>query len=313
MSDEHKKRDVSPSYSALTEGELLTLNLEQESLTKGAQEALATELCRRGLGEADISAFQRDEERARTRQSRWHRVQRMRLRKLFFVLLVWPGVLFIPIALGFALAFALDPVLHNWLGLSQHQTNLYEEIAAIAVVVLWFATVAALIMSERSDATIRRWMRGNARKPRSQEEKHRAHQTICPACNLASALFLLLYSLYVSLLSFRDVEGWRFLRGQPSHGGGRYVEMAVGIFVIVFCLYLLARAPCLREKLWLAFATADFLLNLPRDLLRTMHGRESGLIKGISLVLCVAATIIALSFVKSAWQEPAARNSDRQV
>ena len=313
MSDEREETNVPPSYSTLTERELLALTLEQQSLAEGAQEALAAELRRRGLGETEIAAFQQDAERTMTRRTRWRKAQRMRLRELFSVLLFWPGMLLIPFGMAVALVFVLDPVLRDVLGLSQHQTNLCEGIVAIGVVVLCFVAVAAFILSERADAPIRRWIPGTGRKPKSEQEKLRAHLRICPARNVGNALLLFLCSLYLLFLSVSDVEGWHFLREQSSPVGWTYTNTAGAIFLIVYFSYLLVRAPCFREKLWLAFVTTDLLLDLPKHVLRSLSERELGLSRDISLVLWAAATLIALSFVKSAWEGPPARNLDRQV
>lgn len=312
MSDEHKKGDTPPSYSDLTDGELLTLTLEQQSFAERTHEALVTELRRRGLGETDIAAFRKDEGRVRARQSRWRKTQRMRLRETFSVLLVWPGMLFIPFGLAVALVFVLDLVLRDVLGLSQHQTNLCEEIAAIGVVVLCSVTVAALIVSERGGSPFRRWLRGT-QEPRSEEEKRRAHLRICPAQNLGNALLLFLFSLYLLFLNVGDVVGWRFFWRQPSPGGWPYVNTVSSIFVVVFCLYLLVKAPCFREKLWLTFVTVNLLLDLPRHLLHNLTARELSLSSNASLILWAAATIVALSFVKSAWQGPETRKPYRQL
>jgi hypothetical protein len=312
MSDKPKSIDLSASYSALTEGELLALATEQGSLTETAKKALAAELRRRGLDETDIAAFQRDAERGQSRRARWHRKQWMHLRELLSVMVVWPGTLLIPLGLAAALVFMLDTVLRNVLGLSLQQANFCEEIAAVGVVVVWFVIVAVFILSDRSNALIRRWIPGSDRKPKTEEEKLRAHQRICPARNVGIALFLLLFSLYVLLLSVRDVEGWSFLREQSPQVGWPYTDVAGGIFLIFFFSYFLAKAPCLREKLWLAFATANFLLRLPKHLLHTLNGHELRLGNIISMVLWAAASIVALSIVKSAWQEPATRDSSNQ-
>lgn len=313
MNDERQKVKAQLPYSDLTDGELLGLTLEQQSLTEGAKDALAAELRRRGLDEAEIAAFQQDAERAKARHARWHKMQRMRLRELFSLLMIWPGMLLIPFGLVLALVLALDPLLRDVLGLGLHQANLFEEIVAIGVVVLCLVTEAALIVSKRSDATIRHWLPGSAPKPRSEEEKHRAHQRICPARNVGIALLLFVFSFYLLFLNVRDVEGWHFLRGQPSPVGWSCIDTFSSIFLVIFLSYLLTKAPCFREKLWLAFATADFILNLPKHLLHTLSGNELSLSRHISLVLWAAATIVALSFVKSAWHGPAARNLDRQV
>ncbi len=302
MSDDRENAKAYPFYSALTEGELLALSLEQQSLTKSAQEALSAELRRRGLGGTAIAAFQRDAVGARARRARWRKVQRMRIRELFFVLLLFPGTLVIPLALAAALVFGLDPVLHDGLGLNQHRTNLCEQVVAIGIVVLCFVTVVAILMSDRSDATIRRWLPGTGRKPKSEEGKLRAHLRLCPARNLGNALLLLLFSLYVLFLSLRDVEGWSFLRERPSPISWSWVDTAGGIFAIGYCLYLAARAPCFREKFWFAFATANFVLDLPTHFLHTLGGRDLHLSRDISLILWACATIVALSLVKSAWQ-----------
>lgn len=313
MSDERQKVNPPPSYSALPDGELLALTLEQQSLAEGASAALAAELRRRGLGETEVTAFQRNAERAQAKQARWRRTQRMRLRELFSVLLVWPGMIFIPLGIAVALVFVLDPVLRDVLGLNQHQANLCEEVTAIGVVVVCFVAVAALILSKRTDPQIRRWTSSSARKSSSEEEEQRAHLRFCPARNVGYALSLFLFSLYVSVLSVRDVEGWSFLREQSPQVGWSYINTAGSVLLIIVCSYLVVRAPCFREKLWLAFATANFVIDLPKHLLHTMSGRELGLSRDISLVLWAAATIVALSFVKSASQGPTTRNIDQQL
>jgi len=312
MSDEIEKVNALPSYSALTEGELLALALEQETLTEGAREALDTELQNRGLGEADVAAFQRDAERRRSRQARWRRAQRLRLRALLAALVIWPGVILIPLGLAFALVFVLNPLVREVLDLSQEQADLCGEIAVVSVVVLYFVGVATFILSDRSNASMRRWLRHRNRKPRSEEEKLRAHRHVCPARNVAIALLLLLFTLYLMLLSLRDVEGWHFLGGQSPPAGWSYIDAASSIFLIIFLAYLLVKAPCLREKLWLVFATTSYLLDLPRHFLHAPSARELILSRDISLLLWSAATVVALTFVKSAWQGPATRDLSSQ-
>lgn len=312
MSDKPENTDLPASYSALNEGELLALATEQGSLTEAAKEALAAELRRRGLGEPDVAAFQQAVKRRRSRQVRWHGRQWLLLRELLSVLVVWPGMLFIPFALAVALVFILDPVLRSVLDLGQQQRNLYEEIAAIGVVLLCSVGMTAFILSDRSNAMIRRWIPGSDRKPKTEEEKLRAHQRICPVRNFANALLLFLFSLYLLFLSLRDVEGWNILREQSPQVGWPYMDTAGEIFLIVFFSYLLVKAPCLRERLWLAFAAANFLLHLPKHLFHTLSGRGLSLSNDISMVLWVAASIVALSIVKSSWQGPATRDSSSQ-
>lgn len=313
MSNERDKTDLTPAYSALTEGELLTLTTEQGSLTEAAKEALAAELGRRGLGEADVATLRQGLENTVARRARWRRAQRLRLRELLSILLIWPGMFVIPFALAIGLVFALDPVLRSVLGLNQRQINLYEEITAITVVLVCALVAAALILSDRSDAMLRRWIPSRDREPKSDEGKLWAHQRICPARNFGNALLLFLFSLYLLFLSVRDVEGWSFLREHSPQIGSSYIGTAGGIFLIIFCLYFVLKAPCFREKLWFAFATPNFVLDLTKHLVRNLSARELNLSRDISLGLWAAVTIIALSFVKSAWQGPATRNLDRQL
>jgi hypothetical protein len=312
MSNEPNKADLTRSYAAMTEGELLALASEQETLEEGAKEALAAELQKRDLGETQVIAFQQDTDRAKARQERWRKVQRLRLWELFASLLFWPGVMFIPFLLAIGLIFALGPILRDMGHLNQHHVILCQQIAAIGVVVLCIVAIFVLILSDRTDVMSRRWFSDSERKPKSAEEKLRAHRRICPAHNFGYALLLLLVSLYFLFLSLRDVEGWHILRDPSPQVGWSYVNAMGGILLIVFCLYLAIKAPCIREKLWFAFATAEYVLDLPKQVFHSMSGHELDLARDISLFLWAAATIVALSLVKSAWQGPVIRNFDRQ-
>lgn len=312
MSNKREKVTTPPSYSTLTEAELLTLAMEQASLTVAAREALATELRGRGLGGADVSAFQRDAERKLSMHARWRRKQWLHVRESLSALVIWPGLILIPLGLVFALVFVLNPLLRDVLDLSQQQADLCGEITAAGVVVLYFVVVVTFILSDRSNALMRRWPRVHNRKQGSEEERLRAHRHICPARNVAIALLLLLFSLYLMLLSVRDVEGWHFLGGQSPPAGWSYIDATSSIIVIVFLAYPLAKAPCLREKLWLGLVATSYLLNLPKYFLQSLSARDLTVGRDISLVLWAAATIVALSFVKSAWEGPTTRSVDRE-
>jgi hypothetical protein len=303
-----------PAYSGLTQGELLALASDERSLDECARRALAVELRRRGSGETDIAAFQRDAERARSRRARWRGAQWMRLRELFFLILVLPAVTILVFGLSGLLGNTIvSPTLHDVLGLSQRAATYGADLFVVGTAALYLLVAVLFLRSKRADTWIRRWLPGSDENAKSNEQKLRAHGRFCPARNLSYALLLLLFSLYCSLLSLRDVEGWRFLQPPSSANGWSYTETASAIFLVVFCSYLLAKAPCFREKLWLVLAAADFLLDLPKHVLRPLDGGAVGFGRGLSLGLWVAAALVALSFVKSAWRGPAARDMDHRA
>lgn len=278
----------------MSDGELLTLLLNPESLTDSARCSLDAELARRKIGKEVAASHRAEAVRFRARKERWGKVRRLRFRKSFFYGILWPsGVLLVFLALMVGAGFLQESI---WRANGSRGNT---PVVPICTGVLLLAAGGYVAFSGRADRWFQWWMRGRSRvPPEPSSRRERFHTHYCAARSIGSAGFFLELSLLMLFYAYRDLA-------KPIPAGRGPILTLLGL---LYCTWLLAYTflafTCLRERIVLGVWILDNAVMVVRDTLPAVEAPFAQGVREFSLLLWVSAALVSLSLFRSAVHAP---------
>lgn len=132
----------------------------------------------------------------------------------------------------------------------------------------------------------------------TKDSVHEAHWRTCVNHNKKKAVLALAFAAVMSLSSWKEI-GRPF---PPPEGADPFMVHLglVGTSAVMFYLFLSIR--CIYERLWLGIAAVASTLLVVRSFYPTIVAPSISDLRTFDLFLWLAATIVSLAFVKSAFK-----------